>query len=64
VNVLSRGMISLPLEFYFRGVQSEGFPYQAYDDSNSNNKQLDILGADPMKSRNSIARKGGGGGGN
>jgi hypothetical protein len=32
VNVLSRGMISLPLEFYFRGVRSEGFPYQACDD--------------------------------
>jgi hypothetical protein len=56
VNVLSRGIISLPLEFYFRGVRSECFPYQACDDS----KQLDILGADPMFSRNSIARKGGG----
>jgi polynucleotide 5'-hydroxyl-kinase GRC3/NOL9 len=56
VNVLSRGIISVPLEFYFRGVRSEGFPYQACDDS----AQVDVLGGDPMKSRNSIARKGGG----
>jgi hypothetical protein len=56
VNVLSRGIISVPLEFYFRGVRSEGFPYQACDDST----QVDVLGGDPMKSRNSIARKGGG----
>lgn len=59
VNVLSRGVISLPAAFYFRGVGSECFPYQA----NAVSTQLDLLGADPMKSRNSIARRGGGGGG-
>lgn len=61
VNCLTLGSnVHLPLECYFRGVHSESFPYISFDVVT--NKGLDILGTDPMKSRNSISRRGQGGG--
>jgi polynucleotide 5'-hydroxyl-kinase GRC3/NOL9 len=60
VNVLTVGSnVHLPLECYFRGVHSESFPYISFDAVT--NRELDILGADPMKSRNNISRRGQGG---
>ncbi|GKY90450.1 hypothetical protein MPSEU_000018800 [Mayamaea pseudoterrestris] len=51
VNVLVIGSIFLPLECYFRGVETDCFPYY------STRWRSDAIGADPMQSRNSIARR-------
>jgi polynucleotide 5'-kinase involved in rRNA processing len=54
VCTLTVATFHLPVEASFLGVQSETFRYQAFDD------KLDtILGANPMKSRNNIARRSG-----
>jgi polynucleotide 5'-hydroxyl-kinase GRC3/NOL9 len=55
VNVLVRASstIALPLEAYFRGVESEAFVYQSLG---CDNQKVQILGGEPMQSRNSIAR--------
>ena len=57
VNVLSLAnhSLTLPFESLYRGVHSEASPYMAYD--NDRAKTSNVLGAEPMKSRNSIARK-------
>jgi polynucleotide 5'-hydroxyl-kinase GRC3/NOL9 len=51
---LASGSITLPLEALFRGVAAESFPRISFEIGIS---KLPILGADPMKSRNSIGRK-------
>lgn len=51
VNILVGGTIEMPTEFWFRGVQSEAFPYQTLAPPNS------AIGAEPMKSRNNIGRR-------
>lgn len=53
VNLLCKGETALPLECYFRGVYAESFPYQSFDVMSN----TDILGAEPMRSRNSLSRK-------
>jgi polynucleotide 5'-hydroxyl-kinase GRC3/NOL9 len=55
VNALSlaSNTLVLPLESTFRGVHAESTPYLEFDDY----KKLDLLGAEPIKSRNTIARK-------
>lgn len=56
VNVLclASNTIGLSMEAIFRGVMSESFPRISFEIGAS---KLRILGADPMKSRNSIGRK-------
>ena len=55
VNILCLGSICLPLEASFRGVNSESFSNVTFE---KDGKQHDpVLGAEPMKSRNSIGRK-------
>lgn len=51
VNVLVIGHILPPLECYFRGTMTNSFIYLR------TNWQADVLGSEPMQSRNSIARK-------
>jgi mRNA cleavage and polyadenylation factor CLP1 P-loop len=52
VNVLAIGSnFHLPLECYFRGVQAESFPHLAHC------LPSDLLGAEPMYSRNTIGRQ-------
>ena len=51
VNVLVGGTVDVPIEFAFRGVHAEAFPYQTFGTANS------TVGAEPMKSRNNIGRK-------
>jgi polynucleotide 5'-kinase involved in rRNA processing len=62
VNCLTIGTnVNLPVQCFFRGTHAEAFPYISFLDSNV----LDLLGGDPMKSRNNINRRGrsvGGGG--
>lgn len=53
VNIICKGRITLPLECYFRGVASESFPYQSMEGKNN----PDLLGSEPMLSRNNIMRK-------
>lgn len=53
VNRLVRGSIDLPLECWFRGVEAESFPHLAIEVK----RGPKVLGRDPMKSRNSIARR-------
>jgi polynucleotide 5'-hydroxyl-kinase GRC3/NOL9 len=52
VNTLIGGNMEVPTEFWFRGVHAEAFPYQTFSPPSS------VIGADPMKSRNTIGRKG------
>jgi hypothetical protein len=55
VNCLTIGSnIHLPVQCYFRGPISESFPYLKFTFQDSPN----ILGNDPMKSRNNINRRG------
>jgi hypothetical protein len=54
VNVLCLGSISLPLEATFRGVYAESSPHLAFEMEGKNDN---VLGAEPMKSRNTIGRK-------
>jgi polynucleotide 5'-hydroxyl-kinase GRC3/NOL9 len=51
---LASGSITLPMEALFRGVVAESFPRISFEIGTS---KLSILGADPMKSRNSIGRR-------
>ena len=72
VTVLAIGCsnVELPLACYFRGVHSECFPYQSFSVQNTNTESVnssrnninnsgafELLGAEPMKSRNNIARR-------
>jgi len=54
VNVLSVGSIQLPVECTFRGVESESFAFQ----SAATSSEAAVLGAEPMRSRNGIVRRG------
>lgn len=54
VTSLVGGNLPLPLSFVFRGVHAESFPYQTMIQLTAESP----LGADPMKSRNNIGRKG------
>jgi polynucleotide 5'-hydroxyl-kinase GRC3/NOL9 len=56
VNTLVGGNLPLPLSFVFRGVHAESFPYQSMPKIPQISSTA--LGADPMKSRNNISRKG------
>jgi polynucleotide 5'-hydroxyl-kinase GRC3/NOL9 len=58
-TALIGGNIPLPLPFLFRGVYSESFPYLTTIDRNKNEGEVtnNIMGAEPMKSRNNIARR-------
>ena len=51
---LASNTITVPLEALFRGVVAESFPRISFEIGTS---KLPVLGADPMKSRNSIGRK-------
>lgn len=51
---LASNTITMPLEAIFRGIVAESFPHISFEIGAS---KLPILGADPMKSRNSIGRK-------
>jgi polynucleotide 5'-hydroxyl-kinase GRC3/NOL9 len=55
VTCLCGGNLQPPLQFYFRGVYAESFPYLAWD--NANNGGSNQLGAEPMTSRNNIVRR-------
>ena len=52
VKALVGGNLQLPLQFYFRGVSAESFPYLNCSPNNAA-----ALGTDPMKSRNNITRR-------
>lgn len=52
VNVLVGCNVDFPVEFWFRGAHAESFPYQSFSTTSS------AVGAEPMKSRNNIGRKG------
>jgi polynucleotide 5'-hydroxyl-kinase GRC3/NOL9 len=52
VKALVGGNLQLPLQFYFRGVSAESFPYMNCSPNNAA-----ALGTDPMKSRNNITRR-------
>ncbi len=53
VNAFVIGNLQLPIECLFRGRYSESFPFLSCE-----GLAMGVLGADPMKSRNNIARKG------
>jgi polynucleotide 5'-hydroxyl-kinase GRC3/NOL9 len=53
VTVLVGCGIDLPVEFWFRGVHAEAFPYQTFARASTT-----MVAAEPMKSRNNIGRKG------
>eukprot|EP00980_Cylindrotheca_fusiformis_P007344 scaffold1525_cov142-Cylindrotheca_fusiformis.AAC.144 len=55
VDALIGGSLPLPMSFVFRGIFAESFPYQSMSQSSPNST---ALGADPMKSRNNIGRRG------
>jgi polynucleotide 5'-hydroxyl-kinase GRC3/NOL9 len=55
VSQLILGTISLPLECVSLGVWGTSFPYQTH---NTATRNREIIGAEPMKSRNNILRKG------
>ena len=52
VKALVGGSLPLPLAMLYRGVYAESFPYLTFLSSRK------ILGSEPMKSRNNIARRG------
>jgi hypothetical protein len=56
VNQLILGILSLPLECVSLGVWGTSFPHQIQNTTATRNR--DIIGAEPMKSRNNILRKG------
>jgi polynucleotide 5'-hydroxyl-kinase GRC3/NOL9 len=53
VNLLCRGCIAVPLEFYYQGTSSETMPYISFELPTS----LRLLGDEPMRSRNNIGRR-------
>jgi polynucleotide 5'-hydroxyl-kinase GRC3/NOL9 len=56
VNCLLLGTnVHLPVHCYFRGIHAEAFPYLSFQEKN---EMADILGSDPMRSRNNINRRG------
>jgi polynucleotide 5'-kinase involved in rRNA processing len=55
VDILCLGSISLPLEASFRGVNAESFSNVTFEKDGKQHEP--VLGAEPMKSRNSIGRK-------
>ena len=57
VNCLTVGSnVHLPIEFFFLGVCSDSFPYITFESDNA--CSMDVFGADPMKSRKNISRRG------
>jgi polynucleotide 5'-hydroxyl-kinase GRC3/NOL9 len=52
VNLLVGGTIDIPTEFWFRGVHAEAFPYQSLASPSTS-----MVGAEPMNSRNNLARR-------
>jgi hypothetical protein len=57
VKALVGGRGTLPLAMVFRGVYSESFPYLTTLDKRLPSPSSAILGSEPMKSRNNIARR-------
>jgi len=57
VKALVGGNLPLPLAMLYRGVYSESFPYLTTIAKDLPSSSMAILGSDPMKSRNNIARR-------
>ena len=58
VKAIVGGNLPLPLAMLYRGVYSESFPYLTTREQESKSSSTAVLGSNPMKSRNSIVRRG------